>query len=521
MHDDVTAEGVGVAAPSIIRAQTAAPRTGSPSSLCKTPKQKFSIPARFNLLTLSPWSCHGHDIFGPFHGKNPMIEKSSSHPEEKLDDATMGNHRKSLADLPRSLRILHVMRSVDPRAGGPVEGVKQLAGCYQRDGHQVEVVSLDASDAPFLASFPLPVTAVGPGRGKYGRAVALKHWLRAQLPRFDVVVVNGIWQYHSLAARSAARRAGKPYVVFTHGMLDPWFRRQYPLKHLKKWLYWPWADYRVLRDADAVLFTSDAERRLARRSFWLYRVREVVVSYGTSAQSHDAATIAAQRAAFLQQYPQLAERRVLLYLGRIHEKKGCDLLVRAFAQIAGLDPRLHLVMAGPDADGLVANLTSAATALGVAERITWTGMLTGDQKWGAFRSAEAFVLPSHQENFGIAVVEALACGVPVLISHQVNIWREIVADHAGLVASDDQGGIDHLLMQWQGLSAGARAAMAGHARACFLNRFEISRAARGLVALLDGLIRAPRSAARRQFANLPVPQVPTALIHASLGGEPG
>ena len=85
------------------------------------------------------------------------------------------------------------------------------------------------------------------------------------------MIVNGIWQYNSFGAWRVTPHSSTPYVVVTHGMLDPWFKRAFPFKHLKKWLFWPWADYRVLRDAAAVLFTSEEERRLATQSFWLYR----------------------------------------------------------------------------------------------------------------------------------------------------------------------------------------------------------------------------------------------------------
>ena len=91
-------------------------------------------------------------------------------------------------------------------------------------------------------------------------APRLLSWLRENATRYDAVIVNGIWQYHSYATWLALHRSETPYFVFTHGMLDPWFKRRHPLKHLKKWLYWPWADYRVLRDAQAVIFTCEEER---------------------------------------------------------------------------------------------------------------------------------------------------------------------------------------------------------------------------------------------------------------------
>jgi glycosyltransferase involved in cell wall biosynthesis len=366
------------------------------------------------------------------------------------------------------MRILHIMPSVDPRGGGPTEGVRQRGLRLVEMGHAVELVTLDDPAAPHVAAYPLPVHALGPTRGRYGYTPRLVPWLVAHADRYEAFVVNGIWQYHSLAAWRALTRLGRPYVVFTHGMLDPWFKRAYPLKHLKKWLYWPWADYRVLRDAAAVLFTSEDERQLARQSFWLYRASEQVVAYGTAEPPQDRERL---REVFLAAHPQLRGKRIVLFLSRIHEKKGCDLLVQAFAEVAAADPTLHLVMAGPDPDGWVPRLRAMAADGGVAERVTWSGMLQGELKWGAFHAAEVFALPSHQENFGIAVVEALGCGVPVLISDKVNIWREVEADGVGLVAEDTREGIRDSMRRWLALTDEERAGFAQRAAPTFGRRF--------------------------------------------------
>ncbi len=380
------------------------------------------------------------------------------------------------------MRYLDVISSLDPAGGGPAEGVQRLSAVAGRRGHQVEVATLDPPGSPWVGSTPCPVHDLGPGMlGNYRYAPRFTQWLRGNARRFDAVVIHGLWQYHGVATRMALQGTGVPYFVFTHGMLDPWFRHEYPLKHAKKWLYWPWAEYRVLRDARAVLFTCEEERRQARLSFSLYRANEAVVSYGTSGTSGDAV---AQRAEFLLRYPELQGKRVLLFLGRIHPKKGVDLLVDAFAAVAAGDPQLHLAIVGPDAGGEREPLERRATELAPG-RVTWTGMLSGALKWGAFRSADAFVLPSHQENFGIAVAEALSCGVPVLISDKVNIWREIEASGAGLVAPDTAAGTRQLLARWLALGTQARATMRAQARPCFERHFQIEAAADMLFATLQ------------------------------------
>jgi glycosyltransferase involved in cell wall biosynthesis len=271
-------------------------------------------------------------------------------------------------------------------------------------------------------------------------------------------------------------------------MLDPWFKRTYPLKHLKKWFYWPWGDYRVLRDARSALFTCEEEKRLARESFWLYRCNERVVNLGTGAPVGEPQS---QRALFEEKFPEVRGKHCLLFLGRVHVKKGNDLLFHALAQIlkSGNAPELanwHLIIAGPNDHPYGQEMKALATQLGLGDRVTWTGMLTGDLKWGAFHRAEAFVLPSHQENFGIAVAEALACRVPVLISNKVNIWREIEQDGAGLIENDDIEGATKLLTRWLGLSSSEREAMRARAATCFAERFHVDQSARSLIAVLEG-----------------------------------
>jgi len=379
------------------------------------------------------------------------------------------------------LRILHVIHSVNPADGGPVEGIRQLGTTLSSAGHRIEVLSLDDPNAPYLKEFPLPVHPLGPTMLKYGLGTRFIPWLKAHRSDYDAVVINGIWRYHSFAAWCALHNTDTPYVLFTHGMLDPWFKRRYPLKHLKKWLYWPWGDYRVLRDAQAVLFTCEEERLLARHSFWLYRCNEIVVGYGTARPKGNAEE---ELGEFFARYPQLHGKRLALFVGRIHPKKGCDLLLEAFVKVLGSDPDWHLVMAGPDQTGWQNRLNQRAEQLGIASRITWTGMIRGAMKWGALRAAEIMVLPSHQENFGIVVAEALAAGAPVLISNKVNIWREVEAADAGIVAPDNLDGTCRLLETYVSLSSERRAAMRQNARECFARNFEIEKAARTLQSIL-------------------------------------
>ncbi len=366
------------------------------------------------------------------------------------------------------MRILHVIGTLDPRSGGPAAAVASIAR-FQAYGTHHEVVTLDDPRASFLEDLGISVTALGPSPLNYGYTARLVPWLRANSDRFDGIIVHGIWQHCGQAVRKLFS-GRKPYLVFTHGMLDPYFRRTFPFKHLKKWVYWLLVEYWVLRGACRVLFTSDEEARLATQSFWFHTWRGTIIPLGTiRPESKDNAL----RTAFLSQFQSLQSRRFLLFLGRIDRKKGCDLLIQAFICAAHLDPALDLVMAGPDESDWKGGLEVSVAAAGLTARVHWTGMLHGDDKWGAFLACEAFILPSHQENFGIAVTEALACGKPVLLSNKVNIAAQIADAGAGLIDSDSVEGTLRLVTAWIKMPDEERLGMANAAQRMFDSQYDM------------------------------------------------
>ena len=400
-------------------------------------------------------------------------------------------------------RILRIINSADPREGGPIEGARRLGEIWARQGHRQDMLTLDPPDELHLPDYPGQIVPLGPPRGRglrqrYRYAPAMVPWLRRHAGDYDAVIVSGLWRYAARGAAKALAGSPVPYFVFPHGMLDPWFRQTMPLKHLGKQVSWWWAEGPLLAGAKAVLFTSEEERRRAENAFRPWRVNAAVAPYGASDidpglsgdPAGDGAGAAlgdagAQIEAFRRLLPALGQRPFLLFLGRIHPKKGCDLLLQAFATIAQDDRGTDLVIAGPDQVGLVATLRELASRRGVADRVHFPGMLSGAAKAGALRGASAFVLPSHQENFGIAVAEALAAGTPVLVSDRVAIWREILADGAGMVAPATAADTAAMLARFGALPVRQRALMGRRARHCFTTRFRIDEAADHLLRLIE------------------------------------
>lgn len=310
-----------------------------------------------------------------------------------------------------------------------------MARAIARRGHEVEILTTDRdaeTDEGLVAGMvreeagvTLRIFAQGQPRA-FATSWPLARALDAAVARADVVHLHSLFLFHVWATARACRRHAKPYLLRPHGTLDPFIRARRPLE--KRLLGLLFQD-RVIREAAALHWTAAEEATLAAPA--TFGVRGVVVPNGLDLAEY-ATLPAAGR--FRARVPSIGGRRIVLFLSRLNFKKGLDLLVPAFARVAKGRDDLHLVIAGPD-DGMEAPARGWASAHGVAGQVSFVGHLAGVEKLAAFRDAECFALPSYSENFGIAVVEAMACGLPVLVSDKVNIWREIAAAGAGLVAT--------------------------------------------------------------------------------------
>jgi len=381
------------------------------------------------------------------------------------------------------MKILHVIGTANPLTGGTVEALRLSANVMFEYGIEVEIATLDSPTAlPNVQdTFAYPVHFVGADEPSYyGYSKRFKEWMHAHAADYDAIIIHGLWQYHGFAASHACRKHAVPYFIFTHGMLDPWFNTTYPLKRLKKLLYWFWGENPGLRHANAVLFTTDEERLLARKSFPAYRVNEQVVGLGTLAPDIDLDQALED---FRAQPKPWAQRPYFLFMSRIQEKKGLDLLVAAYAKLRSNEPTIpELVIAGPIqqqdyADKIKTNYTQ--------DGIHWIGTLSGIEKWQALAAAEAMTLVSHQENFGIVIAEALAVGTPVLISNKINIWREIEQGGAGLIANDSIEGAQKILGDWLSQSTEARQHMVAATTTTFQEHFEIQRSTQRLITCIQ------------------------------------
>lgn len=292
-----------------------------------------------------------------------------------------------------------------------------------------------------------------------------------------ILIAHGLWHWPTREVVTHKKNAGHPYLIFPHGMLDPWFKKTYPLKHVKKQIYWWLQEGKAIRDSTALCFTTKEEQELAKNTFIPYKCKSEVVGLGVEQPKPEDLNITQK---LQEKFKILKNKKILLFLGRVHPKKGLDLLVDSWIQKCPTDG--ILVIAGPLEEKNEYLMSLQKRTQQFHEKFLWTGMLEGDQKWSMLRMADALILPSHQENFGMVVAEALAVGTPVYLTDKVNLWREVIESNAGYVDSDDQPGINRLVDKWKTKD---HQQMIPNTISCFQEKLHIKQTAQKIISMFE------------------------------------
>jgi glycosyltransferase involved in cell wall biosynthesis len=393
------------------------------------------------------------------------------------------------------MRILHVAPTIDPVQGGPVSVLAGLAPAQVQAGLDVSLLATwrqgeSVALADRLKATGVNVTLIGPATGPLRRHPLLASDVADAVARADVVHVHALWEEVQHQAARAAWRAGVPYVLTPHGMLDPWSLSQ---SRWKKKLYLAWRLRRNLSEAAALHFTTQTEADLV--TPLRLGPPSLIETLGLDLAEFE---VLPPKGTFRSRHPAVGNRPILLFLGRLHHKKGLELLIPAFADAALGDAML--VIAGPDSDGYRERLEAQIAARRLTDRVLFTGMLHGVDRIAAFVDADLFVLPSYQENFGIAVVEALAAGTPVVVSDQVNIWQDVAGASVGSVVKTDAHALATELRRWMA-DDGLRKAAADRARPFVWHRYDWRQIAARWINHYKGLPRTGNTAGRRDVKN--------------------
>ena len=379
------------------------------------------------------------------------------------------------------MQILHLISSANLKQGGPIFGVLSLAKETAKKGHITTIICLDSNLDFDYKNSNVNIIPIGAGLKS---SIQIKYkafkYLKKNIDLYDYIFINGLWSYFGFIAWLISK---KKYFVFPHGMLDPKFKKLYPWKHLKKYIYWLLIEKNVLKSAQKVIFTNQIEADLARKNFKPYSVNEAVIRYGVARPMNFDSVNSKNR--LLKKYPEYIDKELILFLSRVHNKKGIELLIWSLSVLVKANPRLMLVICGEGDRGYIDEMKNLAFNLKINSNISWRGAVYEEDKLDLFFSSDVFCLPSHQENFGIALVEALSLGLPVLTTYEVNIWQEIQTYGAGFIAEDTKAGTLKNLEKFFELNDFERKKMKVAAKKCYEERFAIENFTIDFIKLLN------------------------------------
>jgi glycosyltransferase involved in cell wall biosynthesis len=377
-----------------------------------------------------------------------------------------------------------------PSAGGPPIAVERLCLLAPAEGWDASVITtslycdddgseLENSLCQRIEAKVLPISKPWFLKRAYGANDVVDKAVRAA----DIVHLHTLWHPLNAIARKACVRHGRKYVMMPHGMLNPYALNQ---KRWRKKAYLAAAERRNLQGACRLIFTTFHERQAARESLsWLGR--DEIIPLGADRPPNMPRQAA--REAFINSFPQVSNRRCVLFLGRIHPKKGLDRLLKILPEIVSRHPNVLLVIAGDGKPSYVRDVRNFVYSTDLSSHVLFTGILEDEIKWSALACAEVFVLPSRQENFAISMAEAMHSGVPVVITDKVNSWPFVEMAHAGFVLEEDRIEVNLAKRVDQLLSDPDKARYMGRRGQEFAkDRFSWERVARDMVSLYHRLI---------------------------------
>lgn len=353
------------------------------------------------------------------------------------------------------LRICQVVASINENIGGPAYSVTNLAQAlyqhnisshlftldYQQEGRQIifDDITLHSEPATKIARY---LRGFQPSASNYLSQLAAT--------KLDLIHNHGLWMFPNLYAREAAVRNKLPLVISPRGMLESWSLNN---SWYKKWLAWILYEQKNLSSAIAFHATSAEEVNSIRRLG--YKQPIALLPNGITIPSLEERY---NREILIRLFPEIANKKWLLFLSRIHPKKGLDNLLLVWKSIVKKFPEWHLIIAGSDLIGYQEKLKILVEDLHLKENVTFTGMLSGQEKFSALSNADLFVLPTHSENFGIAVAESLAYSVPVITTKGAP-WQDLQRYECGWWIEDNQEALKVALLEAMQISHQERQAM--------------------------------------------------------------
>jgi len=341
------------------------------------------------------------------------------------------------------MKVLHVIQYFTSSYGGPSAVCKDTCKYLAERGHEVVICTTDL-DYP-SGKLDVPVNRMLEQDGYkicyfsathgYGLSVQLCEYLLNSIHSFDIVEIHGLYRFPQAITAYISRFKKVPYIVRPHGALDPFLHNQSKHYWLKR-IYESLVEFPNINSASAIQYTAEEEYRLT-RSF-NFKPPHFILPLGLDLDQYSKLPKSGE----FRKKLGINNEKIILYLGRINFKKGLDILIEATRTIVSSESiKVKLVIVGPDNEGYKSKLIQLTNKLGLQDRVVFTGMLVGQEKLAALIDSDVFVLSSHTENFGVTIIEAMFCMLPVVMSNKVNIWREIQHSGSALITSCESGDV--------------------------------------------------------------------------------
>jgi len=348
------------------------------------------------------------------------------------------------------MKILHVINTLSPRYGGPVKACKALCSSLAHAGEDVTIYTTDLNYPIGVRDVVLNQEIKQDGYSLYYFHVQFNSYvfsldyfkaIKNNINKFDIVHIHGIYRFPQAVTAYFCRKYNLPYIIRPHGSLSPYLFNSKRRK-LRKRLYEYIIENRNLNNASAIHYTTEEEMVLAKPLG--LKSNTFISPISIDISKYDDLPV---KGIFRGKYKIDNNKKIILYFGRINFVKGLDILIKAFAKTLNRFQNVLLVIAGPDNEGYQTQVEQWIKNERIGTNVIFTGMLIGDEVLELLRDTDIFVLPSYTENFGIAVAEAMACGLPVVVSNKVNIYRDVLKAGAGLVTNCDSNEISDAFFQ--------------------------------------------------------------------------
>ena len=366
----------------------------------------------------------------------------------------------------KKIKILRIIQTLDKGYGGISNYILDSSMALIRCGFEVDILTYDNQKSFYLNKKKIKVINKGPAYGNFTFSLNLLIWLIKNKKKYNLFLIEGIWHFSTLIARFILKNK---YFVFLHGALDPYFSTEF-FKCLKKKIYWLLIEKQNLLNSKSVLLTNNIEKNQLNKTYVnTNNIKKKLVGIGISKPRFDKKKVLSK---FYNKFPLLRNKKFLLFLGRFHQKKGCDTLVKALKKISNKNITINILMVGPNSK-YKETIKNFSEINGLNKNIFWSDTLVGDLKWGAIVASQGMVLPTNGENFGIALAESLGCSRPVLTTYKTNIYKEIFDSGAGLISQNKVNDFAKILLKFNKLTNKEIIKYSKNSLKCFNDNFNI------------------------------------------------